>query len=217
MVEPIAELIERNMLLPTLSMETVDSDQLMQRAVGASMGIGPKSHDACVVLQARVERSQQSGLEMARQIQELERQLEEDRLKRAELQTLLAEEKAKTEHLTIDLGDTLAKMNEVIHTRDQGIAAAEEACVRSEENRAKVELRILDLESSHLDLNDQLIAREEEAYALRKFVTMQAARDNDFVREELKKRLGYVPIKVEQFVFDSIPAGLATADALDRR
>eukprot|EP00935_MAST-01C_sp_MAST-1C-sp1_P001100 g1100.t1 len=71
MVEPIAELIERNMLLPTLSMDTVDSEQLMQRAVGASMGIGPKSHDACVVLQARVERAQQSGLEMARQIQEL--------------------------------------------------------------------------------------------------------------------------------------------------
>jgi hypothetical protein len=210
-LEQLGVLFEENMLLPLQS--DVDSEQVMQKAVATSMGIGPHAHDACVVLQARVERSQNNGLEMGRQIQELERQMEENMVKQAELQTQLTEERMKNINLTRDLSNTLEKMNEVIHTRDQGIAAAEESCIVAEEGRAKVEMRILDLESSHLDLNDQLLAREEEVFMLRKFVTNQASKYNDYVSMELKKRLGYVPIQVEQFVFDEIPRGIG--DALD--
>jgi hypothetical protein len=125
----------------------------------------------------------------------------------------LTEERMKNNHLQSDLGETLVKMNEVIHTRDQGIAAAEECCVSVEEALAKAQLRNMDLEASHLDLNDQLIGREEEVFMLRKFLTVQAETYNNFVQAELKKRLGYVPIKVEQFVFDEIPRGVG--DTLD--
>jgi hypothetical protein len=210
-LEQLGVLFEENMLLPLD--QDVDTEQVMQRAVSSSMGIGPHAHDACVVLQSRVERAQNNGVEMGRQIQELERQMEENMVKQAELQTLLTEERMKNNHLQSDLGETLGKMNEVIHTRDQGIAAAEECCVSVEEALAKAQLRNMDLEASHLDLNDQLIGREEEVFMLRKFLTVQAETYNNFVQAELKKRLGYVPIKVEQFVFDEIPRGVG--DTLD--
>ena len=76
------------------------------------------------------------------------------------------------------------------------------------------EARALELEGSLIDTNDQLIATEEEAFALRHFITQQAQEYKEFLHAELTRRFGFVPTSVHNFMFELIPPPALGPDML---
>ena len=97
---------------------------------------------------------------------------------------------------------------------EQAKQGAKEAVARRAHEIEAAEKRALELEGSLIDTNDQLIATEEEAFALRHFVTQQANEYKEFLHAELLRRFGFVPTSVDNFMFELIPPPALGPDML---
>ena len=208
-----------------VGLNPVDKSQFMSisvagRADGSALNpstgleiIGAGVQEACCEFESRLDRTLQNGRGLVARDQERERAWGE--LTEVELPQVRQALTAKARDLVAQEQQTAYWRDMMAQTEGKMARSSSDAAGHSAELQRLVldqQARLDELQAAVLELNDTVLAHEEDAHQLRKFVTSQASGYRAHVHAELVRRFGFVPNTLDQFFFDAIPPPALGAD-----
>jgi hypothetical protein len=184
---------------------SIGSTAGLEEMVANAEVIGAIAQETCAGLSDRLHCWQAQGRAMAAEMSSLRERAAELRRQNARLQA-----DAKGDAKAIErLEEAVARSaRAAAHARQEATdahAAADAKVAAKMHEVEEAEARSLALEGTLIDLNDQMIASEGEALALRHFVTQQAELYRTYLHAELLRRFGFVPTSLDNFAFELMP------------
>ena len=186
----------------------------MEEVIANAEIVGKVAQQTCTSLKDRLVHSQEVGREAVEEMARLRAETAAQKKQLAALQARVESDEVSITRLREEVSREQAKVAESVQRAEQARIDAKAAVARRAHEVEAAEARALELEGSLIDTNDQLIATEEEAFALRHFVTQQAQEYKEYLHAELTRRFGFVPTSVDNFMFELIPPPALGPDML---
>ena len=184
---------------------SIGSTAGLEEMVANAEVIGAIAQETCAGLSDRLHCWQAQGRAMAAEMTSLREQAAELRRQNARLQADAKGDAKAIERLEEALARSERAAARARQEATDAHAAADAKVAARMHEVEEAEARSLELEGSLIDLNDQMIASEGEALALRHFVTQQAEVYRTFLHAELLRRFGFVPTSLDNFAFELMP------------
>jgi hypothetical protein len=184
---------------------SIGSTAGLEEMVANAEVIGAIAQETCAGLSDRLHCWQAQGRAMAAEMSSLRERAAELRRQNARLQADAKGDAKAIERLEEAVARSARAAARARQEATDAHAAADAKVAAKMHEVEEAEARSLALEGTLIDLNDQMIASEGEALALRHFVTQQAELYRTYLHAELLRRFGFVPTSLDNFAFELMP------------